>query len=331
MENLYGAVASRLDGLDFSALWPGFTRGPFALYRGQTVWTEDGAIPRDHRFLGNTSILLDGAPTAIWNIEGGEDPDELAASVVHEMFHSFQMARGEKRFPDDLALLRLGIDESELALRALECEILSAERPSLSQLADARMRRRAVNPPLTREAERAETVEGMAEYMGMAALSMWAPEKAARMGNAHRMRLRDAGLLPDARRMAYFSGALLLATARDAGLVLDHHVGCEARSLGEIILAQVRPQGAGAPPDVSAIARAEKARAAELCRSFNGTRTERPGRITGYDPMNMVRAGDLILCTQFVMLDGELASGPLLLEMAAGSKDEVIAVRKTGP
>ena len=328
MSNLYRAISGRLDRVDFSALWPGFARGPFALYDGEVVFLGDKTIPRDDRFLGNTAISLDGAWTAIWRVEGGEDADELAAGIVHEMFHSFQFARGEARFSDDLEIMRLGIDENELALRALECAILAEERPCLARFADARARRRLKNPALTREAGMAETAEGMAEFMGMSALSMIAPDKGEKLRAAHRARLRDTHLLPDTRRIAYFSGAVLLATAREAGLNPFHEVGREDRTLGEIVTSQIKPACAGGAPDVSQIARAEKARAAERCGAFRASaiRTERRARITGYDPMNMTRAGDFVLCDRFIMLDGALIEGPILLEMAAGSKNEVTAI-----
>lgn len=328
MMDLYGAVSVRLDKIDFPALWPGFARAPFALYDDEMVWLDGTTIPRDDRFLGNTTILLDGAWTAIWNAAGDEDPDELAAQMVHEMFHSFQQSRGEARFPDDLELLRLGIDECELALRALECAILAERRPSLPRLADARARRRAANPALTREAELAETAEGMAELMGMAALFRIAPEKGERLRARHQARLGDAEHLANTRRMAYFSGALLLAAAREAGLSPFHDVGREARTLGEIILSEVPPEDAGDAPDVSEIARMQMRRARERCVVFrdSAARIEGRGRITGYDPMNMTRADNLLLCDRFVMLDGKLIEGPLLLEMAAASKNEAAAI-----
>ncbi len=326
--NLYAIISDRLNRVDFAALWPGFTRVPFALYDEKTVDLGDREIPRDDRFLGNTAILLDGKWTAIWNAAGNEDPDELAAGMVHEMFHAFQYARGETRFPNDLEILRLGIDDGELGLRALECALLAEEHPSLARFADARARRRAANPPLTREAEWAETAEGMAEYMGVAALSMIAPEKGAIARAAHRERLLDRSILHDTRRIAYFSGALLLAAAQDAGYTCFHDVGRETRALGEIVLSQIAPESAGDAPDVSCLVQAETARMGERCRLFRAenVRYERHAWITGYDPMNMTRAGDFVLCTRFVMLDGALITGPILLEMAPGSKNEVHAI-----
>lgn len=332
MKELYRTVSDRLNRVDFSRLWPGFVRGPFALYDDETVCFGDKSIPCDERFLGNTSILLDGTWTAIWNVKKEEDPDELAAHIVHEMFHSYQYARGESRFPDDLEILRLGLDEKELALRALECAILAETHPCLARFADARARRRAENRPLVREAERAETVEGMAEYMGMTAYSMIAPEKGRGMRAAYSARLRDAEFLTDTRQIAYFTGALLLAAAREAGIEPFHEVGHETHALGEIITAQLESKSAGAAPDVSAIAKKQARCAAERCEAFRNraTRITRRAKIMGYDPMNMTRAGDLILCERFVMLDGELIMEPVLLEMVAGAKDETTAIYREG-
>lgn len=46
------------------------------------------------------------------------------------------------------------------------------------------------------------------------------------------------------------------------------------------------------------------------------------GRICGYDPMNMDRLGDDLICRHFVMIQGsdqqQFMKGPLVLKMKAG-------------
>ncbi|MGI6239264.1 MAG: hypothetical protein ACOYI5_06525 [Christensenellales bacterium] len=328
MMNLYRAVSDRLDAIDFNAIWAGFRRTAFALYDGAHVATAGEVFPVDDRFLGNTSIELGGVQTAIWKLDGCPDADVLTSGIVHEMFHSHQMLSGDARFPDDLELFRLGVDPGELSLRALECAVLAVPCPSLGEFADVRRRRRAANPALAHQAERAETIEGMAEYAGLRALSMLSPEAYAAACSGHRARLSQPEAVIDARRIAYSAGALLLLAAQEHGIDASHPLGAEHRTLAEIMLAQLSPIPAGIAPDLRALARETVAARKAECRAFlaRATRTPRRAQITGYDPMNMVRAGDLILCRRFVMLDGALIRGPLLLEMQPDSRDQTAAL-----
>lgn len=56
--------------------------------------------------------------------------------------------------------------------------------------------------------------------------------------------------------------------------------------------------------------------------------------ICGYDPMNMIKTDDIILCSHFIMLQNEelmepfLIQGPVLLHMKKGSTNEVVSYTK---
>lgn len=93
--SLSQAVAQQLDRLDFSALYPGYHRFPFALYNEEQVCLEGQLFPWDDRFLGNTSIEYEGKRIAIWSVALDPlPPVSLAASMAHEMFHCFQFEQG---------------------------------------------------------------------------------------------------------------------------------------------------------------------------------------------------------------------------------------------
>ena len=81
----------------------------------------------------------------------------------------------------------------------------------------------------------------------------------------------------------------------------------------------------GRPADVRTFTERIETARAERCRAFaeDALFTPRTARITGYDPMNMLRAGDRVLCARFIMLDGTLLRGPILLEMHPGTAYEV--------
>ena len=118
MRTLYEAIAERLKRVDFNEIWTGFHPFEFALYNSQHIALSNCDLPWNEKFVGNTAIQYEGKYIAIWNIEDYHntkiDPNELAADLVHEMFHAYQMTLGETRFPDDLLMLCVIILVKEL-------------------------------------------------------------------------------------------------------------------------------------------------------------------------------------------------------------------------
>lgn len=86
LQTAYYGVANRLERIDFPSIWPGFSSGSFALYQGKLACLSGQLVPRPPEFRGNTSILWQGSPLAIWNLEQEMDLDQLASYLVHELF-----------------------------------------------------------------------------------------------------------------------------------------------------------------------------------------------------------------------------------------------------
>ena len=164
LKNWYDRVREQLDRLDFPALWAGFALCPFALYTHDTAVLNGEVMPRPAEFYGNTSVCLQGEYLAIWNMEADPPADAagLAASLVHEMFHSFQFRCGEQGWPDDLVLAATEPQPAFLALRAQEHRALAGGAP-LSEVRALRQSRAALQPELLLEEARMETIEGTAE------------------------------------------------------------------------------------------------------------------------------------------------------------------------
>ena len=225
LKNWYDRVREQLDRLDFPALWAGFAPCPFALYTHDTAVLNGEVMPRPAEFYGNTSVCLQGEYLAIWNMEADPPADApgLAASLVHEMFHSFQFRCGEQGWPDDLVLAATEPQPAFLALRAQEHRALAGGAP-LSEVLALRQSRAALQPELLLEEARMETIEGTAEYVGRLALAHLSP--AACEGACARSAQR---LLqwPDLRRGAYDSGPWLLRRAAEEGLPVPVHPGGE--------------------------------------------------------------------------------------------------------
>lgn len=183
LQSMYQAVSSRLARVPFAQIWPGFSPGAFALYQGQLACIAGALQPRPQSFLGNTALPWQGGYLAIWELEGEEDPDHLAANLVHELFHVYQFTCRESRFPQDIPLLLSPAPPSSLASRMQEGALLAqavTADPSmalecLSQF--CALRRQRQDSPEWEQECLVETAEGMAEFADLSALEALAPEK----------------------------------------------------------------------------------------------------------------------------------------------------------
>jgi len=221
---LYNALGRRLDRVDFDALWPGFTRKPYALYSGDSACIDGEVVERPACFRGNTAVQYEGRYVAIWNLEGWDhDADTLAAGLVHEMFHVYQMEHGESRFPDDLAALDYPPDVENLAWKRQEGRLLAQALRAgneqdcmrlLSQACGVRERRENRIGDQIQYEYQMETVEGMAAYVETLALEMINPEKYPARLEGLCQRLEDSRRLLDNRQQLYDTGTALLLTAR---------------------------------------------------------------------------------------------------------------------
>lgn len=337
------AVSSLLAQLDFSTLFPGFHPFRFALYDETNACVDGTVRPRDERFRGNTAIDLGGEWLAIWNLAGDPaDPVTLAHDMAHEMFHCFQLERGETRYPDDLALLAYPEDLANFARRHHENRLLAnafehRDPDALRQFCAVRNARLAQYPETVRQECLTETIEGVAEYVGLKALKALHPAQFERAVAACLRRLReDVPLLFDVRRGSYDTGAVFCLTLDALGLPVRNDFS--AQTLYEQNALSTAPDGDC--PDFPGLKQALGAWSACKRQSIDACMrsavyTPCPSRITGYDPMNMQRAGDLLLCTHFVCVhDGSIThtlSGPVVLRLSPGKNDEITGYYAVSP
>lgn len=349
MRELYITLQGLLNKVNFSAIWPEFHPYPFALYNESTVYLENGTIPHDNRFLGNTAIEYNGGYMAIWHIGENEpiaaiDCEEIAANMVHEMFHAMQREKGEMRFPNDMQTLTYSLEGRNFSMRQMEFNLLCAAvnateaayiAQQLGQIAALRVLRKDIIGDVIMQEYFIETVEGMAEYAGMCALKQLVNQKYEKRLQQYCLKLREGGIAAfDVRRMAYYSGALMLIAAHEAGLDFAHDIGSEMRPVFELLCAKLPMAQAAldALPNVQATLDEYKtALKARFDAFFSEERKHINGDfcICGYDPMNMVRQGDDVLCLHFIMLqenggEAQFIKGPVLLNMEKGETYKVI-------
>lgn len=126
LSHLYQELHQRIQTIDFDALYPGFIPCPFALYTDNECFYDGNYIEKTSQFIGNTTIEFDGQHIAIWYLtQGMDDVDQLAASIIHEMFHAYQNSQHETRYPDEMkALIEYQYHEENLTLKLQEANIM---------------------------------------------------------------------------------------------------------------------------------------------------------------------------------------------------------------
>ena len=338
--DMHALIQKRISMLDFTSILPDFHAYPFALYNQEHICLDGQIISPNETFRGNTAIEYDGRHVAIWNFGDDPiaDPDLLTSQLVHEMFHCHQHALGETRYPDDLAMLNNHDDLSyyqmkhhEHILLADACEHLNAS--AFLAFAAQREARRSAFPAATEEDFKAETIEGTAEFVGLMALRQLDVEKFAIQLDELLSQLRQESLLIfDARRMCYFSGAVLALTMVRLGYPLRNNLRSPL-TLWEQNLPTALPEP-GPVPKYDFIPSTFAAHRAELrlvLDDFLRHAAYHPceAAITGYDPMNMFRLDTMLYCSHFVKLStGECFVQPIALTLASGTYNRITGYYK---
>lgn len=319
LREVHCVVTDRLSRLSFETIWPGFAPAPFALYDDRTVCLADRTLPKDDAFWGNTAIEYEGERLAIWRLEEDyvQDLDALTANLVHVMFHVHQIRCGERRFPNELDALRAPEDPGYYQDRYREAwslrrawDALRAEQPGLARqclrtLSEQRLRRQAREGAAMRYELCAETFEGSAEYCGLRALGMLAPERYERRIDRDLDWLTQPGHLLDRRRFAYFFGALSMLLLEALGIGFAKTLGGETlfwEDSSERLRGEDPADGLEAMRNaLDERARAQAALLAEVTKSSRQSE-EGDFRLAGFDPMNWFAVGERVYHKTFVKL-----------------------------
>ena len=313
MRQLYEKVNVLLQLVPYEDICPGFRRCGYAIYNSSQVWLADKVIPWDNRFVGNTAIEFEGEFIAIYQVEnpGKTDAEILAANLVHEMFHAYQMRSGEDHWPDDFKLLaypenienyRLKYAENQLLADAYG-EIGSRRAGMLAAFRAIREQRRKLAGEYLKQELLIEHIEGRAEYAGCRALQFINPHKFQERMERYLCALRNMNqAFFDIRQQAYITGAVYNLACADCGE--EEPLQTELRHYQHI--------------------------RAERIKDFLEKKTIKKREeclICGYDPMNMILCGRQLLCTHFVVLKiGEsmqFLDGPVLLKLKQSAGREV--------
>ncbi|WP_413381980.1 hypothetical protein [Alkalihalobacillus sp. 1P02AB] len=347
MRTLYQEVEKRIKKVPLERLWDGFQCFPFALYNSNTVFFQDREITTDERFIANTCIEFEGQYIAIWNVEMDaiDDPDILAANIIHEMFHAFQREQGEKRYVNDLIMLSYPNDvlnyqykhaENQFLIKALKASSVAEKKEMLQQMVSIRLKRAKQIGTMIQNEFLVETIEGAAEFVGTLSLKYINSNKyEERIHNYIEMIREPREDLFNIRKLSYFTGTLYLIALTETNILFEQNLKTES-SIYETTLTYFSECDVEVDIEQSKSIQAEYE--AYVIKKKNEWKSffqlpvqkvEMNSRIVGYDPMNMVKVENQILCKHFVILKNEeeevFFKGPLVIELKESTYNEVIA------
>jgi len=336
---VYNTVNDILDTVDFNALFPGFHKYRFALYGSKEIILDGKTMPSREDFRGNTAKEYEGEYIAIWNMEFDpvEDAERLAYLLVHEMFHCHQFTNNETRFPSDFELLNYPDDVENFTKKYNEnCYLADAyEQQNWEKLCEfscIREGRYKKYASMVCQEWKAETLEGMAEYIGLKALKSINEEKYTAIVADYLGKLREESkLLFDVRRISYYTGAMFFLCMEKFGFAVNNAFDSEQTAYEQNLIdsAEVTAEVRSFDfiPNRYAELIKEKKETIEK-HMEHANYTECNAFICGYDPMNMFRLGNLIFCKHFVCLNenGEVKTftSAVVLNLAEGSNQKVI-------
>ncbi|WP_154674991.1 hypothetical protein [Desnuesiella massiliensis] len=277
--------------------------------------------------------------------DDSRDIDILAANIVHEMFHAYQQENGEKRWPKDLVTIKypnnienfnLKYEENKLLADAFEQQDLVKKRTLFNYFCGIRQKRESLIGTMCECEYLTETAEGMAEYAGMLALKMLSMSKYTSKVMTYVKLLRDfTAIQLNIRKISYYSGAIMLLTANDMNINIVHSISNENRTVFRIIsqfFSSKLPDNLYYEHKIKTIVEEiENLNRKEVEQFLEQKRIKQNGDfyISGYDPMNMFRVDNYILCKTFVRLTDESTNesimfiGKTLLEMRLESVNQV--------
>ncbi len=305
LQETYTAIVKRMEKIDFEKLWLGFHPFSFALFDETKACIDGNVMNRPDEFRANTAIEFQGRLLATWHLtEMDSDIDLLTANIIHGMFHAYQIEQGEKRYGDDLLAMMHPMEQEVLLLKYTENQLLLQSLENVStfeQFVHLRQYRKTIAKEAVEYEIAIETIEGMAEYVGLKALEQLVPEKYLKKLKQHKENLKNISYLLDSRRLAYSSGIILLLAAETAGISVFHQLGTEKQNIFEIISDHVKDER------VQVLQKYMKDQYCEREKKIQtvldrSTMIEGDFEIRGYDPMNMFRQGNHIYGKHFWLL-----------------------------
>lgn len=216
LQEIYQSIQNKINKIQFSAIQKEFKPYPFILYTEKEYCLDNKTNLNHNLFYGNTAIFFENKWCAIWNIETERmvDMDILASSLIHEMYHCFQLEQKEERFPNDFYLLSLSCDKWLCNLRLQDSLLLvdgylNPTVENLSKICYIRKEMLKQNIKVIEEFK-GEAIEGAAEFASCMALKQLNQMKYSKRMNHYCHLLKSNNIQLNPRKRSYYSGCLLL-------------------------------------------------------------------------------------------------------------------------
>ena len=342
IEELHKSVSEILDRINFDKLWLGFHRFDFALYDDKNVYFKDKIINVDSRFLGNTTIDYEGENIAIWHISNDQEVGDInifTSNIVHEMFHCYQKEKNETRYSSDLILLDYPDNIENYSLKYTENIELSKginSKESFDEFALIRIKRYNNIGKIIEQEFLVETIEGLAEYVGTMALKQISIEKYdARIYDYSNVITSISKNQFDIRRISYYIGTLFYIALNNHGYELNKDLSNKKTFFNQLIDSySFKPDNKQRVinhkvEDAFISYVSEKRKIIDEFLLKHNNETIYKSYICGYDPMNIIKLKDMILCSNFIFLKNEgedeplFIKGPILLRLNHNSPNKV--------
>ncbi len=347
-----------LGKIDYESLWHGFSKAPIAVYNEEYFYIDtpvcgsmllekaaDGIYRgrTDERFMGNTAITIGDDCIAIWNEStiGDIDNTQLASLIVHEMFHVYQLANKENRFPNEWLGVSYPITIENLHLRNIERErllrtcITEDEKKKIqyfSQFLQLRKERTELIGKFIDYEKGIETVEGTAVYIEYSAYEQLLKEKIPIIEYIKGYRNITSDHLK-IRHSTFHQGLLMALIADDllpnwkssfmkSTLFLSDFIERELERLlpaFDTDLEILKKEFHQERDIITICIREWKKERDQVFQEFERTKKNRRitkgVRITGVDPMNLIKQGEWVIHRNFLRIDRgnghEILPGPV--------------------
>lgn len=338
----YQRINNILNQINFNELYPNFKKYTFAIYNSKEICLDGKLMPYDEHFIGNTCIRFNDEFVAIWNLDYETeeiDVEILAYCLVHEMFHCFQFEYNEIRFPNDLKLLNYPSDVSNYNNKFYENQALvqaycQHDKEALKQFYEIRNYRFSQYSDLILEEFKVESVEGMAETIGLRALEIINKNKfETKIQDYINILKNDVALIFNIRRISYYVAVLFNLTLEKFGYSLNNRFDGKTTYEQNILFFESKST-TKTNEFIHDIYLKELNKKKEIVSNFMNEKQfkSHPASICGYDPMNMFRVDDKVYCSHFIMLNNDFGfnkfEGPILLRLKEQSDFEIIGYYK---
>lgn len=312
IREIYSLLNEKIKSINFNKLWEGFYPFDFALYDKDMVYLKDHEIIKDSRFIGNTAIVYNDNYLAIWNAEGIErmDINVLASKMIHEMFHAYQYAKLEKRFPDEInAIFNYSYEPLNLSIKYEEHKLLvelidNFDNDLFLRLIQYKLLRKNTSQNSKYESQ-IEVVEGMAQYVEMLVLRELDYDLYVKYLNNIKNRLLDKNKLFPIRHICYDSGAITMLICHNNNIDIKHDIGEETRTIDDLLTCKYYMSEelvVNEDEDIVFMTEEYMLETKKLIerKIQNVSPIQVNYRLTGFDPFNARRYYDFIYCPHFV-------------------------------